>query len=313
MKLNIEPKPVLAVCLNPAWERRLFFNNYIHGGVNRAYRMDECGGGKGVNVLRTLRSLGFPCKVALFSGGENGSRLRREIGDDGIFVEMKSEVRGCCELIDESSGTVTEIIEPTPSVSEAEKNAMLDAIGEALCESGVLALCGTACSGIDAGFMSTIAEMANAVGIPLLVDSVCCVESALEKKVALLKVNREEICSLGGADDICSAARSVMEIYSGIDNVAVTSGGDRAFLFSRKNGSYGYDLPVLEGIVSPIGAGDCATAVMARRLSEGETELEISFAEALACASASCLDECPSCFKLEDAARLLEGIRQVSI
>ena len=60
MELHLEPKPVLAVCPNPAWQKTLCFEHYRAGEVNRASRVQENGGGKGVNLARVLQSLGFP-------------------------------------------------------------------------------------------------------------------------------------------------------------------------------------------------------------------------------------------------------------
>ena len=313
MKLNMEPKPVLSICLNPAWERRLFFREYRQGGVNRAYRMGECGGGKGVNVLRALRCLGVPAKVATFIGGSGvagdySSALVNEIGSAGIFVKMAAPLRTCCELVDEGKGTVTEIIDSSPEVSEEELSAMMTALEQAIPSSGAVACCGTASRGIGAECIGMIASMACDAEVPLIVDSVFGVENALREKVAVLKVNAEELLGISHKADIENAALALLENYPGLSSIAVTEGAEGGRLFGR-DGACAYRLPLLSGVVSPIGAGDCATAVVLRRLAEGNVDMRDVFCEALACASASCLEECPSYFRCEVAEEILGKIK----
>ena len=84
--------------------------------------------------------------------------------------------------------------------------------------------------------------------------------------------------------------------------MAVTDGPAAARIHSRDR-AWEISLPRLENIVSPIGAGDCATAMMAHALASGGAAMlddaptmAEAFAHALACASASCLTDTPSVF-----------------
>jgi len=80
-----------------------------------------------------------------------------------------------------------------------------------------------------------------------------------------------------------------------------------AIIAATRKKTWRLTIPELLGpLVSAIGGGDCATAIMARRLAEqcDEERLPDIFQEALACARASYLTEIPSVFAPATAAAL---------
>jgi fructose-1-phosphate kinase PfkB-like protein len=105
----------------------------------------------------------------------------------------------------------------------------------------------------------------------------------------------------------------------------VTAGARDAWLFSR-GGTWRFSLPPLEGLLNPIGAGDCCSAVLLSRILDrvavapappesprvpSEVVVE-AFAEALACASASCLGELPGAYDPADTASLLPHVESLN-
>ena len=342
MKLNTEPKPVLAICLNPAWQKTLLFKKVNHGQVNRAYLVKECGGGKGVNVVRVFRMLGLPIALAGFAGGDTGDKLKGEIVGSGAFpliVETVSATRCCTTVISEENGEVTELIEPSGSVSDAEQSSLLTLIKERISEFGAVVCSGTVPPGVPPSFYASVAEAAIQQGIPFVLDAVNNIEPTLMAGtgvttasapssgvttasapssggttasapskvpttgqgwgagVILLKINASELRQIAGIDDLPEAAQALLARFERLGALAVTDGAAPAWLFTR-GGSSKITIPPFPHIVSAIGGGDCTAAILTRRLAEGlkENELAAAFAEALACASASCLTDTPSLF-----------------
>jgi fructose-1-phosphate kinase PfkB-like protein len=124
-----------------------------------------------------------------------------------------------------------------------------------------------------------------------------------------LKINAEELSlAADGETDAIKAGKALLARYKRLSWLAVTDGGKPAHLMSR-NGVWRFKTPLLERVVSPIGGGDCATAIMARRLAEDSQADDMTmpgyFAEALACASASCLTDTPSVFEPSAAQDIL--------
>ena len=304
MKVNLEPCPALAVSLNSAWQKTLNFNDLKLGDVNRAFESHETGGGKGTNVARVFRLLGCPVSVAAFVGGFPGESLRRDFERTGVrplLVDCEGVTRCVYTVIDHDRGEATELIEPSAPISEEELSKMRMLLSEEVPHHGIVALCGSLPPGVTSSFYAEIAAMARRSGVPVVLDAAKDIGCVLEEGVTLMKINAEELAlATDGEHDVIKAGKALLTRYKGLSWLAVTSGGNPAHLMS-KSGVWRFKTPILEHIVSPIGGGDCATAIMTRRLAEDPQADEMSmpsyFAEALACATASCLTDTPSVFE----------------
>lgn len=313
MRVVFEPRSPLAVCLNPAWQKTLVFKHLEHGSVNRAVSMHECGGGKGVNVIRVFRNLGLPAGIACFVGGTPGERLLDELrsGNAACLAVRTAGVTRCCfTVISRDNAEVTELIEPSAPVTGHECDELLSLILEALPRHGAIAFCGSVPPGVTPDFAASLARAARGLGIPFVLDAVNDVPPVLREGVTLLKVNASELRKIADSDNIDDAAASLLAQYPLLEWLAVTDGPQPASLFGR-TGTWRFTVPSLTHVVSAIGGGDCATAIMTRRLAEScaPSQVTSAFAEALACATASCLTDTPSVFAPEEAAAILKEIR----
>ncbi|NLF62108.1 MAG: hypothetical protein GX574_13260 [Lentisphaerae bacterium] len=310
MRLNMEPRPVLAICLNPAWQKILSFRLLRHGEVNRAAALRECGGGKGVNVVRALRHLGLPAAVAVFHGGDSGRKLLAELASSGVealAVATAGQTRTCMTLISQENCEVTELIEPSAPIAPTEVAALRELLDRELARFGAVTLSGTVPPGVDGQFYAGLAARARSLGIPVVLDAVNDIHATLQTGVTVLKINAAELRTIAPSkDDLQASAEKVLQDFPGVMAVAVTDGPAPAWLATRKK-TWRLTVPELPGpLASAIGGGDCATAIMARRLAEqhDKEQLPDIFREALACASASCLTEIPSVFDPAIAADL---------
>lgn len=309
MKLTTEPKCVLAICLNPAWQKTLIFSHFTPGEVNRAREKRECGGGKGTNVVRVFRNLGLPICLAGFSGGENGRKLEGELRNSGAAVmleQVAAETRCCITLISEDDAQVSELIEPAGAITEAESASLLKRICGSVSDFGAVVCSGSVPPGIAPSFSAEVAASCARAGVPFILDAVKDITPTLQNGVTLLKINASELRQITDRKDLKEAGRVLLESYPKLENLAVTDGPYPAWTFSR-TATHRITLPPLPKIVSPIGGGDCATAVMTRRIAEEPNTYNLtqSFAEACACSSASCLTDTPSLFRPQEAQEIL--------
>src|SRR5689334_2853910 len=86
-------------------------------------------GGKGVNIARTLKSLGQPVIATGLAGGPTGTRIVEQLTEEGIlndFVRIREESRTNTAVLDPTSGEQTEINERGPAVSTAESDLFSD-------------------------------------------------------------------------------------------------------------------------------------------------------------------------------------------
>ena len=303
MHLDMERGPVLAVCPNPAWQKTLFFNDLREDKVNRAVRKQEFGGGKGVNVVRVLRNLGYPATLGTFLGGHNGRLLESEILASGaglVSVEIPGETRTCTTLLNAKGQTATEIIEPSEEIPVLTVNYLREFLRGHIPKMGAVCLSGSCPPGVTADFYASLAETARQHECPLLLDDVKTGRQVLATGgVTMLKINADELRLLMSAkpEDAVPTVASALLADCPLPWLGVTDGAGEAWLFGAGR-AWRYDVPVVSPVVSAIGCGDCASAILSRRLSERPTAEQMPdyFAEALGCASASCRTAIPSVF-----------------
>ena len=314
MKLTVEPRPVLAICLNPAWQKTLIFKHLTYGDVNRASEVKECGGGKGVNVVRVFKNLGLPVALAGFAGGETGRKLKEEIAASGarpLIVDTIGATRCCITVISLDDSKVSELIEPSCTIDASEQQALKAMIESEMSGFGAVVFSGTVANGISSEYCAELAGIARENGVPFVLDAFKGIQPMLERGVTMLKINTFELSQLSEGEGTGERAAKLMARYPLMESLAVTDGSDPAMLFTR-GATWRITVPRLPKIVSAIGAGDCCAAIMTRRISEGisKDDYPQAFAEALACASASCMTDTPSVF---DATAAEEILKQTTI
>ncbi len=308
-------KTILAVGLNPAWQKTLKFSTFEKNRVNRANSVSYCAAGKGVNFCRAVKiwNNGSNAKVFLFAGGKIGKLLLNAMDAEGLkhkSVLVHAETRTCTTCLCLADKNMTELIEPSEGLGKNAEKEIFNLIFSETTPRCVVALCGTFPSGISLDFYTKVAVEAAKLKIPVFMDAVQYADGALAAGIDILKVNDEEIRQIGGRKDIRQAAEACMKKYP-VKSIAVTAGAGNAFLFSRA-GSYEYSIPPVQDIVNPLGAGDTVGAVMLAETCAGK-DIADSFATGLAAGSASCMCELPAFFDPKNVPRILSKIRRRKI
>ena len=313
MRLVTEHKPVMAVSLNTAWQKILLFPHLDYGNVNRARCLIQCGGGKGVNVARALRRLGYPVIFAGFRGGPTGKLLAEEFAGSGvrdISQETAAVTRTCCTVVSEDDRKVTELIEPSEPVTSEENACLLDRVLSEIPGSGAVLFVGSVPPGVSDDFSAQVASGAAKHGIPFVLDAVKGLDQILRHPCRLLKVNADELRAITGTESLQEGARRLFGSFPALESIGVTDGPRPASFFTRDH-HWCLEISRLENVVNPIGGGDCTDAIITLRISQGlcPEELPRAFGEALAYASASCLTDIPAVFDPEVAENLAGQIR----
>lgn len=317
---------ILAVGLNPAWQKTLFFERFAYGRVNRAETMEELAAGKGINVARAAQADGAQATVVQFAGGEAGRKILAALADEGIAeltVATRAATRTCTTILDAAERSMTELIEPSQAVTEAEIAALRGHIADAIPACHGVAICGTFPPGVPEDFYADI--IASLRGRrPVVLDAYRGVGLALAQGPDVVKINADELASLTGCGSDVPQGIEALLRRSPATMVAVTAGPSAAYLGTRC-GLRRFSLPAVGDVVSPLGAGDTVTARFLVRLcqSVGQgilpfpfTGLDESatdhlaelFADGLAAASASCRTSRPATFRQPDAAEIRKAI-----
>lgn len=287
--MNMKKPLIIVGGANPAWQKTLFFREFIPGKVNRAYREENYPSGKGVNFCRAARCADTANTCLLqFAGGDNGNKLCSALEQDGFShetINTAAETRNCITCLDDN-GNMTELIGVSYQVLPEEGDNYIDKLSVLLKNADLFAVTGTLPDGSDPAIYIRSVKLAITQNIPVLLDTMTAVNAMLEVPGRMiLKVNQEEFLKITGEDEIMTAHRKAQQIYPG-KVFAVTNGGDSATL-SDNNTLWKYTLPYIN-VVNPLGSGDTASAVMSGCCAAGESSAE-AFRKALAAASANCL------------------------
>ena len=289
---------ILVTGLNPAWQKALEFQEFRPGQANRASSCYEFGSGKGLNVSMVLRRLGHEVSLLQVVGGINGERLEaycRQRDIEPLSIRVRNETRVCTTLIDQSSGQVTEVIEPfSVSADEQVLQRILHSL-DSRSQYDALVMSGTAPAGLEP---QVYLEIARRVKAPLVVlDVVQEISPELLAMAGLLKVNADEYARL--------EKRGLSH-----PTTLVTDGPRPARLLQCRGNELSQTclhLPELQGVRNPIGAGDTVTAYLTHELLAGKNVVEAS-RQALAAGMASCLSILPGDFEETTRQALAAGI-----
>lgn len=293
---------------NPAWQKTLFFPDFTKGAVNRARKMEELASGKGINFCRALSCSGKSAFTLIqFSGGDNGAKLDaalKESGMDFISIPVSGPTRCCTTCLDENAQVMTELIEPSFPASEAEAQAMLAAFDKALSNAPGAAFCGSLPDGTDPSLYVRAAALAAKHGALLLIDAFRNLDEVFAAGAQIvLKINKEELEKLSGTQGVAEGLKKLFARFPNLKYAAITDGPETAFASDGKEIA-SFTLPVLPYVASPLGCGDTASAILLAELCSGK-DLFTAFQNALAAASANCLNPTPGKYLPEEAAKLL--------
>ena len=259
---------IVTVTMNPAIDKTVEIERLRHGGLNRIQKVEYDAGGKGINVSKTIRELGGKSVAMGFLAGNSGKTIANVLGEKGIendFVWVEGETRTNTKVY-EKDGTLTELNEPGPAVTEAAVEKLLEKLEEYAGKDTLFVLSGSIPDGVPKDIYARITRRVHEKGSRVLVDADGeLFRIALEARPDMIKPNRVELEELFGlAADACDeelwkAARSLQN--QGIETIAVSMGKEGAMFFI---GEYQAKCPALSvKIHSTVGAGDAMVAALA--------------------------------------------------
>jgi 1-phosphofructokinase/tagatose 6-phosphate kinase len=120
---------IITVTLNSAIDKTLSVPNFRLGRRHRTVERRTLPGGKGVNIARTLKTLGQPVIATGFAGGPTGTQIVEQLTEEAIlndFVRIREESRTNTSVLDPTSGEQTEINEQGPAISSHEVELFRD-------------------------------------------------------------------------------------------------------------------------------------------------------------------------------------------
>ena len=251
---------ILCITPNPAIDRTLVLPGLELGEVHRAREVIVAAGGKGLNVARTIRTLGGDPLCMGFAGGHTGRLLADLAQNEGLrssWTSTDSETRTCTILVSPNEDA-TVINEPGMPVSaSAWKQLQADvqqqlALVELICISGSLPPNSSAED--FRGLLSTLVESGKHVWVD---TSGMALRTALTHPDICIKVNGTELGEVldVAVNDLASAQRALIKLHSpGRIASIVTLGSEGALLVTQDGRWHAQSQQV--DVVSTVGSGD---------------------------------------------------------
>jgi 1-phosphofructokinase family hexose kinase len=197
MKMNRIPK-IAMLTVNPGIDRTMYFDKpLLKGEVNRATSTNLNQGCKGANAVIVMARHGADVTYYTYTGGPFGSLYESFLEAENIptvAIPMEAGVRLNVKLSD-GAGVFTECNQGGGPVSEAEKNAMLDALraGDYEC----LCLAGSLPKGLPLDFYGECVKLAHEKGAMVVADcdGAVLIET-LKFSPDIIKPNKSEFAAL---------------------------------------------------------------------------------------------------------------------
>jgi len=281
---------ILTVNLNPAVDRTCELESLRTGEVNRLTKSVSIAGGKGINVTKVLRAFHMPVAAVGFLGGSGGRLIEdamEKLGVECHFTPIKGQTRTNVNIL-ARDGTVTELLEPGPAISEKElrefKKQFLGCLGQ--CELAVFS--GSAPAGVPTDIYRELIRECHENGCRAVLDtSGELLREGVGAKPWLVKPNRRELemlagRPLSGREQIEREAKRLLE--AGIEKVVVSLGAEGLLYVDREQTLFQEAKPVKA--VNTVGCGDTAVASLCMSGLAGE-EAEMALAKAAALAAAN--------------------------
>ncbi|WP_410767724.1 1-phosphofructokinase [Fontibacillus sp. BL9] len=283
---------ITTVTLNAAIDKTYYVNPFKPGGVQRVARQMAEPGGKGNNVAKVIKLLGGDVTATGFVAGNNGSFIERSLINRGIqtsFVPVAGESRICLNIMDEFSGSSTELLEQGPDINDDQIAEMKETIHRLALQSSVMVLSGSLPPGAPADLYADLIGIIQQTKARVFLDtSGAALSSGLQARPHFVKPNEHELAGLLGQIQLMGSewAGAAQKLAAeGIAQVCVTLGDRGAIAFIDGQG-YRVIPPTIQA-ANTVGCGDSFVAGMAFAEERGDSPAEkLRIASAAAAANA---------------------------
>ena len=165
---------IITVTLNAAIDKSLSVPNFRLGRRHRTVEQTTLPGGKGVNVARTLKTLGQPVIATGFAGGSTGTRIVEALTDEAIlndFVRIREESRTNTAVLDPTNGEQTEINERGPAVTTGEVELFHDKLMYLARGAAIVIFAGSLPRGVNHDVYADLIKELRKLGLVVVIDT----------------------------------------------------------------------------------------------------------------------------------------------
>ena len=300
---------IITVTLNPALDKTVQISDFAVDRVNRIETVRIDAGGKGVNVAKVVRCLGFPCAAMGFLSGRTGQLIEESLQEQGIvcdFVYTPGETRTNVKIIDPLRRTHTDLNEPGPEAPPSAVDDLKNRLLQRARPGDLVVFSGSVPPNVDTDIYRKWIALVKGRGADTILDA----DGELFRKGILsgpgaIKPNIHEmemLCQkpLETPAEVQNEAEKLFAY--GIDSILVSMGARGALFLHDKQMLV---TPGIETLVkSTVGAGDAMVAALAIARQRGDSPRD-TLRLAAACGTACVMTEGTQMPSPETVKRLL--------
>ncbi|WP_337031575.1 1-phosphofructokinase [Paenibacillus illinoisensis] len=267
---------ITTVTLHAAIDRTIYVDQFEAGHVHRVARQIDEPGGKGINVAKVIRQLGGQVTTTGIIAGNNGAFIENSLAERGIrtdFIQAAGESRVCLNILDDSSGSSTELLGQGPAISEADIEAIKEKVHGLASQSSTVVISGSLPPGTPDTLYAELIRIVRSTGARSFLDTGgTAFRAGLTASPDFLKPNEQELTEWLGRRprDVREWTRSAQMLADlGVDEVCVTLGSQGA-LAILSGVAYRVKPPTIQP-VNTVGCGDAFVAGMAYAGERGDS------------------------------------------
>src|SRR5579871_4973709 len=259
---------IVTVTLNAAIDKSLSVPSFRLGRRHRTVERRALAGGKGVNIARTLKTLGEPVIATGFQGGPTGTQIVAQLGKESIlqdFVRIREESRTNTSVLDPTTGEQTEINEQGPSVTPAEVEQFREKLLYLARGAAIVVFAGSLPRGIGPDFYAQLVRELRKLEVTTIVDTdgepLRLAVRAEPDVVSPNVIEAEELVGHEFNDDSdrANAVREIVSLGARSAIMTVRQGCWAQVLLDGAPRLFHVTVPVVEAVAT-IGSGDAFLA-----------------------------------------------------
>lgn len=309
---------ISTLTLNPALDLTLEVKRFSPDDSIRVSSARKDPGGKGFNVSRVVKRLGYPTAAIGFLGGQAGQEVIQRLGAEGIYVwhiPTRAETRVNVTISQGGGRGQIKLNQRGPYIRRSEWQAMCALLTEVLDHAQVWVLSGSLPPGLPSDTYAKLIRMARKINSKLKVAVDAdgpALAAAVKQRPYLVKPNIHELNRLMGTQlnaasgwhDLTLVAQKLRR--RGPRCVLLSLGG-RGALWASPQGVLRCAAPPVK-VRSSVGAGDSLLAGFVTGLAQNRNETA-ALRLGMACAAATVMQSGTQLASAPEIRRLLSRIK----
>ncbi len=280
---------IYTLTLNPAIDVSLHVKDgLMPGSINKSYSMRSDPGGKGINVSKTLKSMGKDSVVCVGICGEDGDKLKAKLETEFKVISVvypSGNTRTNIKITGEN-GVTTDINAEGPYYDKASVDNMKEILKGRLKAGDIVIICGRPPLGSPSDiYADLVSSFKQVEGVKVILDSA---DKYLREGLKAVPYAVKPTCDeLGMENDREAALGEASEIVSGGVSCCMVSMGKDGAVFVNDLGDKFTSEALNVKVNCTTGCGDAMVAGLAYSFEEGmKPEETFRLCMALATASA---------------------------